>query len=98
MSEAHQVFFQEAIKAIPSLKNSTFCLVTNKEQAIIKAAEAELPKITRLQCWNHIFRDIRFWLRKRKAPMQEIAVYLDVCQMFHSATEDEYDERLEEYT
>jgi len=30
--------------------------------------------------------------------MQEIAVYLDVCQMFHSATEDEYDERLEEYT
>ena len=97
--ETHQVLFQEAVKAIPSLKNSTCCLVTDKERAIIKAVESELPKITRLQCWNHIFRDVRFWLRKRKAPTQEIAVYLDdICQMFHSSTKDEYDERLEEYS
>ena len=97
--ETHQVLFQEAVKVIPSLKNSNCCLVTDKEQAIIKAVEAELPQIRRLQCWNHIFRDIRFWLRKRKAPMQEIAVYLDdVCQMFHFATEDEYDEKLEKYS
>ena len=97
--ETHQVLFQEAVKAIPSLKNSTCCLVTDKEQAIIKAVESELPKITRLQCWNHIFRDIRFWLWKKKAPVQEIVVYLDdICQMFHSSTKDEYNERLEEYS
>lgn len=97
--ESHQVFFQEAVKAIPSLKSSTCCLVTDKERGIVKAVELELPTITRLQCWNHIFRDIRFWLRNMKAPMQEIVVYLDdICQMFHSATKDEYDDRLEEYS
>ena len=96
MFESHQILFQEAIKAIPSLKYSTCCLVTDKERAIIKAVESELPNVTRLQCWNHIFRDVRFWLRKRKAPMQEITLYLDdICQMFHSASKEEYEERLE---
>ena len=97
--ESHQLFFQEAVKAIPSLKSSSCCLITDKEQAIIKAAESVVPKLTKLQCWNHIFRDVRFWLRKYKAPAKEIAIYLDdISQMFHSTSEAEYMERLEEYS
>ena len=58
-----------------------------------------VPKLTKLQCWNHIFRDVWFWLQKYKAPAKEIAIYLDdILQMFHSTSEAEYMERLEEYS
>ena len=100
LSESHQFFFQEAVKAIPSLKNATCCLVTDKEQAIIKAADLVVPKLIKLLCWNHtcIFRDVRFWLRKHQAPAREISLYLDdISQMFHSSSEAEYSEKLEEY-
>ena len=77
LSESHQFFVQEAMKAIPSLKNATCCLVTNKEQAIIKAADLVVPKLIKLLRWNHIFRNVRFWLRKHQAPAREISLYLD---------------------
>ena len=60
--ESHQFLFQEAVKAIPALKSATCCIITDKEQAIVKAADSIVPKLIKLQCWNHIFRDIQFWL------------------------------------
>ena len=71
LSESHQFFFQEAVKAIPSLKNATCCLVTDKEQAIIKAADLVVPKLIKLLCWNHIFRDVRFWLPFESVKLQQ---------------------------
>ena len=44
-AETHQLLFQEAGSHIPSIKKSKVCLVTDKERAIIKAMEMELPNL-----------------------------------------------------
>ena len=81
-TETHQTLFQEAVQHI---RKTDCCLVTDKERAIIKAAELELPNLRRVQCWNHHFRDIRFWLRKHGAPSSDITIYIDdVSRLFHS--------------
>ena len=98
-AETHQILFQEAVRHIPSIKSTSSCLVIDREKAIIKAAEMEVPNLHQLQCWNHIYRDIRFWLRKHGAPNTDITVYIDdISNMFHSASEDEYNERLVHYS
>ena len=48
-----------------------------------------------MQCWNHLFRDIRFWLRKNGAPASDITVYIDdIAQLFHSPSEQVYKQKL----
>ena len=79
---------------------ATYNIVIDKEQAIIKATDLVVPKLTKFLCWNHIFRDIQFWLQKRQAPARKISLYWswdDISQMFHSSSEAEYSERLEDY-
>ena len=57
----------------------------------------ELPNLRRVQCWNHLFRDIRFWLRKNGAPASDITVYIDdIAQLFHSPSEQVYKQKLVE--
>uniref|UniRef100_A0A1X7TYR6 MULE transposase domain-containing protein n=1 Tax=Amphimedon queenslandica TaxID=400682 RepID=A0A1X7TYR6_AMPQE len=51
--------------------------VTDREKAITNALQAELPKVFHVSCWNHVIRDIRFWLSKHGALSSDIAVYLD---------------------
>ena len=88
------------MKTIPSLKSATCCLVTDKELAIIKAADLVVPKLIKLLCWNHIFRDVRFWLLFESVKLQqEKFLYLDdISQLFHSSSEAEYSEKLEEHS
>ena len=54
-AETHQVLFQEAVCHIPSIKSTSSCLVIDREKAIIKAAEIEVPNFHQLQCWNYIY-------------------------------------------
>ena len=94
-TETHQEMFKECTKHIPSLKKANCPIVTDKEKAIVKAIESELPSVTILHCWNHIFRDIRLWCRKHGAPAADIALYSDdVLQLFHALTMEEYDKKL----
>lgn len=96
-TETHRVLFQEAVRHIPSLKTTKSCMVTDKERAITKAAELEVPNLKMVQCWNHLFRDIRFWLRKHGAPAADITIYVDdVSQLFHSPSEEAYNQLLEQ--
>ena len=98
-TETHQVLFQEVVRCISSIKSTSSCLVIDREKAIIKAAEIEVLNLQQLQCWNHIYRDIRFWLRKRGAPSTDITTYIDnISNLFHAASEDEYNERLDHYS
>ena len=91
LSETHQQMFKECLEAIPSLKKTTCPIVTDKEQGILDALRKQLPNITIVHCWNHLFRDIRLWLRKHGAPSNDIAVYSDdVQKLFHSTSEQEY--------
>lgn len=72
-------------------------MVTDKEKSISNAIKKEMPTVTLLYCWNHIFRDIRTWCRKHGAPSADISVYVDDAQnLFHSQNEEEYEEKLAE--
>ena len=96
-TDTHQEFFKHAGNLIPSIKSSQSCIVTDREDAIIKAARLELPTLHHLQCWNHLYRDIRFWLRKHGALSTDIAVYLDdVSHLFQSCSEEEYNQHFSE--
>ena len=96
-TKTHQVLFQEVICHIPSLKTTKSCMVTNKERAITKAIELEVPDLKMVQCWNHLFRDTCFWLRKRGAPTADITIYIDdMSQLFHSLSEEAYNQLLEQ--
>ena len=65
------------------------CIVTDQESAIIKAIELELPNLHQLHCWNHLYQDVRFWLRKHGAPRTDITVYRDdISHLFQSHTEE----------
>ena len=94
-SETHQEMFRESGKGIPTLKKSNCPIVTDKEQAIIDAIKKELPNLALVQCWNHLFRDVRLWLKRHGAPSTDVAVYLDdVWKLFQSSSEVDYDELL----
>ena len=62
-TETHLAMFKECVARIPALKKAQCSLFTDKEQAITNAVEVELQSIRLVHCWNHIFRDIRLWLR-----------------------------------
>ena len=60
-SETHQELFKQAGILIPSMKSLHSCIVTDRESTITKAIELELPNLHQLHCWNHLYRDVRFW-------------------------------------
>ena len=73
-AETHQIFFQEASLHTPFIQKSKACLVTDEERAIKKAVDIELLNLRRVQCWNHLFGDIQFWLHKNGVPASNITV------------------------
>ena len=94
-SETHQEMFKECVKCIPALKKTKCPLVTDKEQAIVDTVKKELPNIYLVHCWNHLFRNIRLWLRKHGAPSTDIVVHCDdVLRLFYSNSEQQYDQLL----
>lgn len=96
--ETHQEMFRECAKNIPSLKKSRVPLVTDREQAIVDAVNSELPEISLVHCWNHLFRDIRLWLVKHGAPSSDKAVYTDdVSKLFQAESEDQYEQLLDRF-
>ena len=55
LTEAHKAMFQECVLRIASLKISQCPLVTDGEKAIMKAIHDELPMVSHVLCWNHIY-------------------------------------------
>ena len=74
LNSTHQEMFRECIKKITSLKNAQCPIVIDKEKAIIKAIQVELPGTPLLLCWNHRFRDVRTWCHKHGAQSSDITI------------------------
>ena len=74
---AHDTHFQIAASRMPSLnrEQASFPLVTDEEQRIMNAIRKYLPKATRLRCWNHVFRSVRYWCHSHN-------IQKDVIQSF----------------
>lgn len=100
-TETHQELFKQVGSLIPSIKSSKSCIVTDRESAVLKAVELELPNLHHLHCWNHLYRDIRFWLRKNRKNQdleRKVAIYIDdISHLFQSPTEEEYNQHLAEF-
>ena len=61
-STYHKELFTVCNKLVPSLRRTTYPLVTDEERAIVNAISEIFPNIPQLRCWNHIFRNITRWL------------------------------------
>ena len=84
LTSTHLELFNDLRSRVPSLQKSKCPLVTDREQAIVSALSSTLPNLPLLHCWNHIFRDMRFWLRAQHASSSDISVYLDdAFRLFH---------------
>ena len=68
LTNTHKEMFNECAKNMPSLKKMKIPLVMDREAALMKAVQSELPNIALVFCWNHILRDIRQWLHQHGAP------------------------------
>ena len=93
----HREFFTVCKTLVPSLRSTSHPFVTDEERSIVNSISDVLPNVPQLRCWNHIFRDIRRWLRAHGAPSIDIAIYLeDVRGIFHLSSQKEYTEAVAE--
>ena len=71
--------------------------MTDDEKGIVESIKTVLPNLKWLQCWNHLFQDVRRWLRNHGAPSQDIEVYIaNLRKLFHKSSESEYQKELQE--
>ena len=56
---------------IPQLNLKHVCIVTDREDSIINALKHCLPDAHVLLCWNHIFQDIKFWLKNNRGTLDD---------------------------
>lgn len=89
--ELNKLFF-ETFKS--HLKNETFDMkiVTDRESAITKAIRMVLPQSKLFFCWNHIIRDVEYWLKtKKNSDIGNVMVYKNnVWDLLDSDTEVEF--------
>lgn len=91
----HAELFTICKNLIPSLKNTNHSFVTDEERSIVNSISNVLPNVLQLRCWNHIFRDVRRWIRAHGVPSTDIAIYLeDIRDLFHFPTQSESSETL----
>ena len=95
-TEMHKEMFHECAKNMPSSKKVKIPLVMDREAALMKALQSELPNVALVFCWNHIFKVIRRWLHQHGVPSSDITIYKDdVHKLFHCSSYEEYTNELE---
>ena len=71
----HERFFEQFVEQIPNLGKESVKIVTDREVGITNALQNVFPNAHVLHCWNHIIRDLKFWLKKHGASQDDILVY-----------------------
>ena len=69
-------FLSVLIQECPNLKNKEIIFVADRERALTNAICEKLPAATVVYCWNHVKRDVKEWLKKRKALSDNIDEYM----------------------
>lgn len=66
-------------------------IVTDREKAIIYAIKTELPSNKYFFCWNHILRDVEFWLKKYHVEKGNIEVYKShVKELLDASSQEDF--------
>ena len=61
--KVHERFFGQLVEQIPNLGKASVKIVTDREVGITNALQKVFPNAHVLHCWNHIIRDLKFWLK-----------------------------------
>ena len=83
----------------PNLKTKETIFVADREKALTNAISQKLPCATIVHCWNHVKRDVREWLKRRKAPTSNIDVYMSNLEtLLRSESENDFHNKFEEFS
>ena len=88
----HEEFCCTIAKLLPtSVTARTFNICTDGEAGCSNAVKTAFPHWNVFSCWNHILRDIEFWLKKHGGAKDDATVYKSQVQdILNCATDDEY--------
>jgi len=82
----------------PAVAGMLLHICTDGESGCSNAIQEVFPSWIIFNCWNHIVRDVEFWLKKHGAGKDEMSVYkLHVRNLLSSSTEEEYSMTLNSY-
>lgn len=98
-TQTHEELFHVMCEQVPSLKKlSTIPLVMDGEKAITTAIKHRLPNVKLVRCWNHIFRDIKYWLQQHGGKPSDSSICCDdVCCLFQATSEGSYNKLLKKF-
>ena len=93
--DAHEMFLKILKDKIPNLQKKKF-VVMDRESALKIAFTNVFPQCTILHCWNHIKRDLRFWLQKHGGNSDDIAIYQnDLVEIMRSDSLEAFEINIE---
>jgi len=65
-SDVHKLFFENFKTKCKATEICGLKFVTDREAGITKALQSSLPNVKLYYCWNHILRDVEYWVKKKK--------------------------------
>ena len=68
----HDDFFRILSDEVPNLKKGQHVIVTDRERVFTNAINKYLPNLKQVFCWNHIRRDLRYWLRNTRSKSRNV--------------------------
>ena len=88
----HEQFLEVIKEKIPRLgKKTDREVVTDRDVGIVNPITRGLPNARLLICWNHILRDLKFWISKHGATKKKLSWYEDhVIQLLHCENENAF--------
>ena len=94
--KCHEQFLDLVKTKIPRLEKKNVPIITDREAGIVNAFTKMLPNSQLLICWNHILRDLKFWLSKHGGTVSDMKAYdINVRQLLQCETRDEFDSLFE---
>ena len=89
---SHEKLFSKLTEKIPNLKKKKVLLIIDQEKGVNNATKL-VPSLCPLLCWNHIWQDIKQWVRSHNGTSDDIHVYLDhIMKLLKSENEAEFEE------
>ena len=90
--KCHEQFLDVLKEKIPRLGRKPVPIITDREAGIVNAIAKVLPDSPLLICWNHILRDLKFWLGKHGATLKDLQFYDNqVKQLLRCESQNEFE-------
>ena len=95
--KCHEQFFEVIKDKIPRLGRKRVAIITDREAGIVNAIEKVFPNAQLLICWNHILRDLKFWLSKHGATQKDLQFYDNqVKKLLQCQSQENFESLIEE--